>query len=95
MATLIERAERIAQKQAKAQYDIDNADWLNPLRDAFHAYLSAQGWAAQKTPPPGCAYNGSHTQAMWECWLAASQYAKANFKEFRQQALVDALGDDA
>jgi hypothetical protein len=58
--------------QARAQFEIDNAAWRNPLREAFHAYLVTQGWAPQETPPPGCAYTGSHTQGLWECWLAAT-----------------------
>lgn len=62
----------ILAKKARIQYDLDNAAWLLPLRDAFHAYLLQAGYAPQETPPPGQTYRGSHPQALWECWLAAT-----------------------
>jgi hypothetical protein len=66
------KQDHIARRQAKAQYDIENADWLLPLRESFHTWLVLQGWAKQETPAPGRSYPGSHTQDLWECWLAAT-----------------------
>jgi hypothetical protein len=67
-----------AAKQRRIQYDTDNAAWLLPLREAFHAYLvDAQGYLRQQTPPPGCSYPGSHAQTLWECWLAATLCERA------------------
>lgn len=62
----------LAAKAARLKYDTDNAAWLLPLREAFHAWLESQGWAKNDTPKPGATYPGSHTQALWECWLEAT-----------------------
>ena len=42
------------------------------LRMGFHDWLVTQGFAPQKTPPPGKSYNSSHVELLWQCWLAST-----------------------
>ena len=65
-------------RAAKRQYEIDNAAWLLPLRDAFHNHMvEHEGYRPMVTPEPGSDYPGSHMQASWECWLAATLHARS------------------
>ena len=69
-------------KYERAQYDLENAAWLLPPREAFHTWLMTRGFAQQAIPKPGCTYPGSHAQGLWECWLAASLQSKWISAEF-------------
>ena len=73
---LIRRAERTEQlrqqRQARIASDLANAERDAPIRARFHAWLLAEGFCEQVTPKPGSVYLGSHTQALWECYLAAT-----------------------
>ena len=61
--------QRHAEREAA---DLANAERDAPIRAAFHTLLVKEGFREHITPKPGTAYDGSHTQALWEFFLAAT-----------------------
>lgn len=50
------------------------------LRQQFHDWLLTEGFAPQKTPPPGKSYSGSHVDFLWQCYLHAT-FAERNRRQ--------------
>jgi hypothetical protein len=56
------------------------------LREKFHDLLESQGFRRFETPPIGyngkpSVYPGSHVQALWECWVEATQQEQQRHAE--------------